>query len=193
MFFKKCGKKQERWGIMSQSLTVVNTQVSEVANAMAISDKSAQKNLVKYGKLVEYAIELKKDKLPVSLNKISALVEIGITPEQVITLYQTRNQITEYVQSQKFKCCVTLRQMARLSVRFGDFKEFSTDEQYEQIVEIMTVFKWTSFIKAVDRIIAVADDLGFYNLGDLLQAGEDYMTGEIFEYYFPDEDCSYEH
>ncbi len=178
---------------MSQSLTVVNTQVSEVANAMAISDKSAQKNLVKYGKLVEYAIELKKDKLPVSLNKISALVEIGITPEQVITLYQTRNQITEYVQSQKFKCCVTLRQMARLSVRFGDFKEFSTDEQYEQIVEIMTVFKWTSFIKAVDRIIAVADDLGFYNLGDLLQAGEDYMTGEIFEYYFPDEDCSYEH
>ena len=103
---------------MSQSLTVVNTQVSEVANAMAISDKSAQKNLVKYGKLVEYAIELKKDKLPVSLNKISALVEIGITPEQVITLYQTRNQITEYVQSQKFKCCVTLRQMARL--RLGD-------------------------------------------------------------------------
>gem|GEM_PF-6736169 len=168
---------------MKNALVVLSRGELEtsVAQALGIEIEKAVKVLVKYGEeVVGYALEIKSDKLTVALHRFAGLVELGLKPEEVHSLYLVRADFADYVKEEKIKTSISLRQLARLAMRFADFKEATADDQFELVAEILGIFRWSSLVRAIDRIIQVADENGFTRLDDLLCSAEDFVTGETF-------------
>lgn len=168
---------------MKNALVVLSRGELEVvvAKTLGIEVSRAAGVLVKYGEeIVRYALEIKSDKLAVSLHRFAGLVEMGLKPEEVHSLYLVRADFADDAKLHHEHNSVSLRQLARLALRFADFKEATPDDQFELMAEILGIFRWSSLVRAIDRLIQVADENGFTRLDDLLSAAEDFVTGETF-------------
>lgn len=168
---------------MKNALVVLSRGELEisVAKVLGIEVDKAVRVLAKYGEeTVSYALELKSDKLAVALHRFAGLVEMGLKPEEVHSLYLVRADFADYAKSHREFNKVSLRQLARLALRFADFKEATVDDQFELVAEIIGIFRRSSLVRAIDRIIQVSDENGFSRLDDLLAAAEDFVTGETF-------------
>lgn len=179
-------------------LVGLNSDLSaRVSSLLQVGPDEVAGLIARYGEeTVRFALEIKSDKLTVSLHRFQGLVEIGLKPEEAYNLYLVRADFSDYIKNQRMQGIkgmgpVSLRQLARLAMRFPDFREGDIDTQFELVLEIAGIFRWGSFVQAVDRILIVADEVGFGCLNDLLQAAEDFVTGEVFETYYSDDAPAY--
>lgn len=167
---------------------------TRVSSLLQIAPDKVAGLIKRYGEeTVQFALEIKGDKLTIALHRFQGLVEMGLKPEEAYNLYLTRADFADYVKKQwsvgvKGFGAVSLRQLSRLAVRFEDFRIGNADEQFELVLEIAGIFRWSSFVGAVNRILEVSDRVGFNSLNELLLAAEDFVTGEVFGTYYSDDD-----
>lgn len=160
----------------------------QVANVFGLKIETVKSLVSQHGvEAVNQALEVKGDGFTIDLTYfLTMCTSTGLPPAVVAGFYQVREVVFGDYKGVPSKD-TTIIGMSKLAQHFQDFREEDLDEQIDQLSRLVKMFHRVGFKKAVESVLARAEDLGIDSFENLVNVMEDYSSGELHHTFFPDE------